>query len=40
MKNGAAINVLIVDDEPKNLAVLETVLDNPDYRSVRADSAD
>jgi signal transduction histidine kinase len=40
MKNGAAINVLIVDDEPKNLAVLETVLDNPDYRLVRADSAD
>jgi signal transduction histidine kinase len=40
MNNGAAINVLIVDDEPKNLAVLETVLDNPDYRLVRADSAD
>lgn len=40
MKSGAAINVLIVDDEPKNLAVLETVLDNPDYRLVRADSAD
>jgi signal transduction histidine kinase len=38
--NNAAINVLIVDDEPKNLAVLETVLDNPDYRLVRADSAD
>jgi signal transduction histidine kinase len=40
MNNGAAINVLIVDDEPKNLAVLETVLDNPEYRLVRADSAD
>jgi signal transduction histidine kinase len=40
MNNGAAINVLIVDDEPKNLAVLETVLDNPDYRLVRASSAD
>jgi signal transduction histidine kinase len=40
MNHGAAINVLIVDDEPKNLAVLETVLDNPDYRLVRADSAD
>jgi signal transduction histidine kinase len=36
----AAINVLIVDDEPKNLAVLEAVLDNPDYRLVRAHSAD
>jgi signal transduction histidine kinase len=34
-----AINVLIVDDEPKNLAVLEAVLDDPGYRLVRADSA-
>ena len=34
------INILIVDDEPKNLTVLETVLDAPGYRLVRADSAD
>jgi two-component sensor histidine kinase len=34
------INILIVDDEPKNLTVLETVLDDPTYRLVRADSAD
>ncbi len=34
------INILIVDDEPKNLTVLETVLDDPDYRLVRAGSAD
>jgi PAS domain S-box-containing protein len=34
------INILIVDDEPKNLTVLETVLDDPGYRLVRADSAD
>ena len=34
------INILIVDDEPKNLTVLETVLDNPGYRLVRAESAD
>jgi len=34
------INILIVDDEPKNLTVLETVLDNPAYRLVKADSAD
>ncbi|MEO6554908.1 MAG: PAS domain S-box protein [Nitrospiraceae bacterium] len=34
------INILIVDDEPKNLTVLETVLDDPDYRLVRAESAD
>jgi PAS domain S-box-containing protein len=34
------INILIVDDEPKNLTVLETILDSPDYRLVRAQSAD
>jgi len=34
------INILIVDDEPKNLTVLESILDNPGYRLVRADSAD
>ena len=36
----APINILIVDDEPKNLTVLETVLDSPGYRLVRAQSAD
>ena len=34
------INILIVDDEPKNLTVLETVLHDPGYRLIRADSAD
>jgi signal transduction histidine kinase len=34
------INILIVDDEPKNLTVLESVLDHPRYRLVRASSAD
>lgn len=34
------INILIVDDEPKNLTVLETVLADPGYRLVRANSAD
>jgi PAS domain S-box-containing protein len=34
------INVLIVDDEPKNLTVLETVLNDPCYRLVRATSPD
>ena len=29
-----------MDDEPKNLTVLETVLNNPAYRLVRAESAD
>jgi signal transduction histidine kinase len=34
------VNILIVDDEPKNLAVLETVLDDPGYRLVRAGSGE
>jgi DNA-binding response OmpR family regulator len=34
------VDVLIVDDEPKNLTVLETVLDSPRYRVIRAESAD
>lgn len=34
------VNILIVDDEPKNLIVLETVLDDPSYRLVRANSGD
>jgi PAS domain S-box-containing protein len=34
------INILIVDDEPRNLTVLETLLDQPDYRLFRAGSAD
>ena len=29
-----------MDDEPKNLTVLETILDDPGYRLVRAESAD
>lgn len=35
-----SINILIVDDEPKNLVVLESVLDEPGYRLVRAETAD
>ena len=34
------INILIVDDEPRNLTVLETILGNGDYRLVRAHTAD
>ncbi len=34
------INILIVDDEPKNLTVLETIFDDPGYRLVRAETAD
>jgi len=34
------VNILIVDDEPKNLLVLETVLDDPGYRLIRAESGD
>jgi signal transduction histidine kinase len=35
-----SVNILIVDDEPKNLTVLETVLDDPGYRLVRATSGE
>ncbi|MDB5337280.1 MAG: luxQ 12 [Planctomycetaceae bacterium] len=35
-----SINILLVDDEPKNLTVLETILDDTGYRLVRAQSAD
>ena len=38
--HGGPINILIVDDEPRNLLVLETVLDDPGYRLVRAESSD
>ena len=34
------VNILIVDDEARNLTVLETVLDDPTYRLVRASSGD
>ena len=34
------VNILIVDDEPKNLMVLETVLDDPGYRLIRANSGE
>ena len=34
------VNILIVDDEPRNLAVLESVLDDPGYRLVRATSGE
>jgi len=36
----APIDILLVDDDSKNLTVLETVLANPAYRLVRAESAD
>ena len=38
--HGGPINILIVDDDPRNLLVLETVLDDPGYRLIRAESAD
>ncbi len=34
------VNILLVDDEPKNLTVLESILNDPQYRLVRAESAD
>ena len=38
--HAGSINILIVDDEPKNLTVLESILDDPNYRLIRAESAD
>ena len=35
-----AVNILMVDDEPRNLDVLESFLKSPDYTLVRASSAD
>ncbi len=37
--NRTPVNILIVDDEPRNLDVLESILYRPDYRLVRATSA-
>jgi signal transduction histidine kinase len=34
------INLLLVDDEPRNLDALEAILDDPSYRLLRADHAD
>jgi signal transduction histidine kinase len=34
------VNLLLVDDEPRNLDALEAILDDPSYRLLRADSAD
>jgi signal transduction histidine kinase len=33
-------NILLVDDEARNLDALESILDDPSYRLLRADSAD
>src|SRR3954470_9296459 len=40
MRTEVPVNILIVDDEPKNLMVLESVLDDPGYRLVRATSGE
>src|SRR5579859_2339180 len=34
------IDILLVDDEPRNLDALESVLDDPGYRLLRAENAD
>src|SRR5712692_1644903 len=34
-----SVHILLVDDKPQNLAVLEAILDNPDYRLTKAQSA-
>src|SRR5262245_27930016 len=37
---GNPVNVLLVDDDLRNLEVLESILDCPEYRLVRAENAD
>jgi signal transduction histidine kinase len=37
---GNRVGVLLVDDDPRNLSVLESILDDPGYRLVRAESGD
>jgi len=36
----SSVNILLVDDEPRNLDVLESVLEDANYRLVRAENAD
>jgi CheY-like chemotaxis protein len=36
----SAIDILLVDDEPRNLDVLEAILENPGYRLLRAGDAE
>ena len=38
--DGERVNILLVDDEPRNLTVLESILEYPGYRLVRAESSD
>jgi len=40
MKTDIVATILLVDDEPRNLDVLESILNAPDYRLVRAQTAD
>ncbi|MGH7283560.1 MAG: response regulator, partial [Polyangiaceae bacterium] len=34
------VNILLVDDEPRNIDALEAILDDPSYRLLRAEDAD
>src|SRR5438034_10620670 len=39
MKHGP-VNILLVDDDPRNLDVLESILESADYHLVRAQNGD
>ena len=36
----APISILLVDDDPKNLLALESILDTPEHRLVKVQTAD
>lgn len=38
--SGPPISILLVDDDPKNLLALEAILESPDHRLVKAQTAD
>src|SRR5579884_3527312 len=40
METAPKVNILLVDDRPENLLALESTLDSPSYRLVKANSGD
>src|SRR5262249_24183658 len=40
LNSNSPVHILLVDDEPRNLDVVESILQAPDYRLVRSESGD